>query len=103
MESYNDHWHLTLKSEAVPVYRFLTIIDTRNVAEQGVVPLQRADGIIEVGDWEINCNLSGSGKSSFLIKNKNGNAHLNYTGGTPNIKDGAKVVELADQLPRLEI
>ncbi len=101
-EPFKNHWHVTVETAPAKVYRFLTIINTRNSSEQGVTPVQRKDGTISVGEWEVKCNLSGSGKSALFIKNKKGDVQLNYNEKTM-IKDGKTSVELTDKVPQLEI
>ncbi len=107
---YPNHWHFTATTSPAQSARFLTVIDTRGTDRSDMV-IHRENDTFYMGDWQIECDLSDSGKSVLRISNELENILLEYdttqseghTRITEKINGKSQVTELEDQLPEVVI
>ncbi len=104
---YPDHWHFTVRSDRQARYRFATIIHTHAADTASPAPEVLEDGSIRIGEWRIEANRTTEGAAGFRIVGTgadNSDTEIRYTAGEPTfIREDGREVQLADELPKLEI
>lgn len=105
---YPNHYHFTARTTPERVCRIASIINTHRHPKEGAKtpqPVVRKDGSIKMREWIIELNLTSEGNPFFSIRStKEGqDATIRYDGGNTVISENGRAVELADELPSLEI
>jgi len=109
--SHPNHWHFSATTPACKRAHFLTVMDTHGNDRADMDVIRNGD-TIEVGEWEITCNLTAEGHSFIHVANKKDKEvsllyDSNRNGGATLVTDkvNSQLIrkKLVDELPELEI
>lgn len=96
-----NHFHFTATSDPATQYRFLTLIQTRDLQDKPT-PIVVKDGEIRIGEWTIKANISSKAKAKLKITNHVENCEFDLEHETTILEEGVKHT-ISDQFPNLDM